>query len=344
MRDGGREKRKRHESYNLHRNPESDLFSQAIVRVAVGQICHNEGFQAFQQSALETLSDIVIRYMLNIGKAAFSSANSAGRTAPNAFDIIHGIEDLHLGVGLPGAFNIDQCPLNSGVVKETLNYVYNSEEIPLAHPLHSFPISKRLKPSQSFMQSGDEPPYEHIPAWLPKFPDCLSLDQQEELTIEKSLSNLLNDFPCNVSWLSKDVKKENNPWTSPLLSEVPSVILPSKSNVQFMNVVVRNNTEDKPAPSDIFKKHNQTQMNDLIKLRPVVQFKIKSNKKLLYLPLHSTFQERCPQKTHQSSTYENCKDFDGERVLKELKESLTNSLKGETMPMGSTYSRIEDDC
>lgn len=335
MSDGGKERRKSHETNDAPRKPGSDSFSRAIVRVAVGQICHNEGFQAFQQSALETLSDIVIRYMLNIGKMAVSTANSAGRTEPNAFDIIHGIEDLHSGVGLSGASCIDQCLLNSGMVKEILSYVYKSDEIPFAYPLPSFPVSKEWRPSQSFTQSGDEPPNEHIPAWMPKFPNCLALKENESLKVQKSLSNLCNDITCNGSGLSKDMKEEKNPGTNPFLAEpicsvgkdASPVILPSKSDLQFMNEVVGNHIEGKQACRDKSNELNPAPKDVPLKQRPAVQFKIKSSKKFLHLPLHSSFQEEGAHKSVHSLMYDNGNDVDGERLEKAAKESSPNGLK-----------------
>ncbi|KAG8659626.1 hypothetical protein MANES_02G056001v8 [Manihot esculenta] len=65
-----------------------DEFVQAISKIAVAQICESAGFQTFQQSALEILSDITIQYMRNLGKLAQSFANSAGRTKGNALDVI----------------------------------------------------------------------------------------------------------------------------------------------------------------------------------------------------------------------------------------------------------------
>ena len=68
-----------------------DDYARAIAKIAVAQVCEGEGFQAFQQSALEALSDVVVRYILNVGKSAHCHANLSGRTECHAFDVIQGL-------------------------------------------------------------------------------------------------------------------------------------------------------------------------------------------------------------------------------------------------------------
>lgn len=65
-----------------------DELAQAVPKIAVAQICESQGFQAFQQFALETLFDVAVRYICDIGKTARLYANLAGRTECNVFYII----------------------------------------------------------------------------------------------------------------------------------------------------------------------------------------------------------------------------------------------------------------
>ncbi|PKI43722.1 hypothetical protein CRG98_035884 [Punica granatum] len=251
MSDGGRERRKFHESSDPQKKPGTDSFARAIVRVGVGQICENEGFQAFQQFALDALSDIAIRYMLDIGKTAVSAANFAGRTEPNAFDIIHGIEHLCSIVGFSGASDVDRCLLSSGTAREILNYVEESKEIPFAYRLPSLPVLKDWRQSPSFLQSREEPPQKHIPSWLPKFPICQTGEEKEPAKAENSLSNLHHGITCNGSGPSTETKEEKNPGINPFLAEpicsgvkeVSPVVPPSKVDAQFANEVVGNHIE-----------------------------------------------------------------------------------------------------
>lgn len=171
MSDGGRESERGPEKPAPQRKPGCEEFARAFVKVAVAQICESEGFQSFQQSALETLSDVTVRYIRDIGKTAHVYANQAGRTESNVFDIIQGLEDLGLAQGFLGASDIEHCLASSGTVRELAQYVGESEQIPFAYSRPQFPVVKDRKLTPSFLQIGEEPPGEHIPAWLPAFPD-----------------------------------------------------------------------------------------------------------------------------------------------------------------------------
>ncbi|KAJ9147516.1 hypothetical protein P3X46_029669 [Hevea brasiliensis] len=148
-----------------------DEFAQAIAKIAVAQICESAGFQTFQQSALEILSDATIQYIRNLGKLAQSYTNLAGRTNVNALDVIQGLEELGSSQGFADASDIDHCIASSGTVRELVQYFSEAEDIPFAYSIPTFPVVRERKPVPSFLQIGEEPPPEHIPAWLPAFPD-----------------------------------------------------------------------------------------------------------------------------------------------------------------------------
>ncbi|MCI51233.1 transcription initiation factor TFIID subunit 8, partial [Trifolium medium] len=94
-----------------------DEFAQAIAKIAVAQVCKSKGFQGFQQSALETMSDVIARYIMSIGKSANCYANLAGRAECNIFDVIQGLEDMGSAQGFTGASDIDHWLEDSGVVR-----------------------------------------------------------------------------------------------------------------------------------------------------------------------------------------------------------------------------------
>ncbi|KAL6012023.1 hypothetical protein ACLOJK_002494 [Asimina triloba] len=148
-----------------------DDFGRAVARIAVAQVCEAAGFQSFQVSALDALSDIAIRYMRDLGKTARFYANSSGRTECNVFDIIQGLDDLCSAQGFLGASDVNRCLAASGTVREIMQYVNFTEEIPFVRPLPRFPIIKARKSTPSFAQIGEGPPGKHIPDWLPAFPD-----------------------------------------------------------------------------------------------------------------------------------------------------------------------------
>ncbi|CAL0318747.1 unnamed protein product [Lupinus luteus] len=167
---GGKTGRLLEQPSTRRRKVGGDDFAQAIAKIAVAQVCENEGFHAFQQSALEVLSDVSARYILNIGKSAHRCANLAGRAECNVFDVIQGLEDMGSLQGFTGASDIDHCLESSGVVREIVQFVNEAQPIPFAHPIPRFPIVKERVLTPSFLQRGEEPPEEHIPTWLPAFP------------------------------------------------------------------------------------------------------------------------------------------------------------------------------
>uniref|UniRef100_A0A6N2KQD8 Transcription initiation factor TFIID subunit 8 n=1 Tax=Salix viminalis TaxID=40686 RepID=A0A6N2KQD8_SALVM len=59
MRNGGEE--------NTPGRPKSDDFGRAVSRMAVAQICERVGFDGFKKSALDSLSDITIQYLSDLG-------------------------------------------------------------------------------------------------------------------------------------------------------------------------------------------------------------------------------------------------------------------------------------
>ncbi|KAJ8537767.1 hypothetical protein K7X08_014307 [Anisodus acutangulus] len=149
----------------------SDDFGRAVSRTAVAQICESIGFEIFNESALESLADIAIKYILDLGKTASSSANLAGRTQCNVFDIIQGLEDMCASTGFLRASEVNRCGLNSGIISEMVGYVESAEEIPFSQPLPRFPVVKHPRLIPSFSQINETPAFKHVPPWLPAFPD-----------------------------------------------------------------------------------------------------------------------------------------------------------------------------
>ncbi|XP_004499468.1 transcription initiation factor TFIID subunit 8-like [Cicer arietinum] len=238
-----------------------DEFAQAIAKIAVAQVCESKGFQGFQQSALEALSDVTARYILNIGKSANCCANLAGRNECNIFDVIQGLEDLGSVQGFTGASDIDHCLEDSGVVREIGQFVNEVEPVMFKHPIPPFPVVKERVLPPSFLQRGEEPPDDHIPAWLPAFPDPQtysqspmmngrgteprSINYEHERENDKGDQSLLNSQQQAVSTKfenstmndpavakAKRVAEESNPFLAAPLKiedkEVASVAPPAK--------------------------------------------------------------------------------------------------------------------
>ncbi|CAA7031298.1 unnamed protein product [Microthlaspi erraticum] len=175
-------------------------FTYALARMAVAQICETveintyqesqarEGvrFCAFQESALDSLTDVVIQYIQSIGKTTQFYANMAGRVEGNAMDIVQALEDLGSGLGFDGAPDIEHCLADSGVVKDIIRYTGEAEEMPFVYSLPRFPFNKGKRRAPSFSENGAEPPDAHIPVWLPAFPETkISNGVEEETNVEK---------------------------------------------------------------------------------------------------------------------------------------------------------------
>lgn len=168
---GGGESLNESDSSSRKRRRRNDDFSQAIARIAVTQVCESVGFQGFQTSALDTFSDVVCKYIREIGKTSGFYANLAGRSDCNVFDVVQGLEDLSVSQGFAGASDVDHCLSESGIVKEISQFVSLSEEIGFAYSVPSFPVVKEWKSTPSFLQGGETPLSDAIPPWLPKFPE-----------------------------------------------------------------------------------------------------------------------------------------------------------------------------
>ncbi|KAK6126212.1 hypothetical protein DH2020_040055 [Rehmannia glutinosa] len=172
MSDGGEAEGRRDEHNNSIIRSGASNYGRAISRIAVAQVCESIGFEGFDESALDSLADIVIRYLCDLGKTSKFYANLAGRTECNVFDVAQGLEDLGMPQGFPGASEIHtDCVVSSGAVREIKEYVETAEEIPFAQPVQRFPVIRERKLIPSFLQMGETPSSKHIPAWLPAFPD-----------------------------------------------------------------------------------------------------------------------------------------------------------------------------
>ncbi|KAL4592158.1 hypothetical protein LXL04_005144 [Taraxacum kok-saghyz] len=149
----------------------ADEFGRAVAKVAVAQICERAGFQSVNDSALESLADIAIRYVRDLGKTAKFYANVANRTECNVFDVIQSLEDSGSSIGFPGGSETCTSLSRSTAMKEIMEYVEAIEELPFAQPVPTFPVVRDRRLTPSFLQMGETPESKHVPDWLPAFPD-----------------------------------------------------------------------------------------------------------------------------------------------------------------------------
>ncbi|GER31318.1 transcription initiation factor TFIID subunit 8 [Striga asiatica] len=232
----------------------ADEFVEAIARIAVAQVCESLGFQSFQQSALDSLTDVGVRYIREIGKTASFNANLANRSECNVFDVIQGLEDLGLAQGFSGASDVNHSLSGSGVIKDIISYVGQADEIPSAYLNPIFPVVKERILNPSYPQAGVNPP-NHIPTWLPNFPapqtySSLSSGNEKDLETaavdeiqpverpmfkfqHKLVSNGLKSCVVDDGDASKSQRaEESNPFLAPPWphgeKEISLPVLPSK--------------------------------------------------------------------------------------------------------------------
>uniref|UniRef100_A0A0D9Y0Q7 Transcription initiation factor TFIID subunit 8 n=1 Tax=Leersia perrieri TaxID=77586 RepID=A0A0D9Y0Q7_9ORYZ len=150
-----------------------DEFGRAVARAAVAQALEAAGFDCAHRSAVDALVDVVLRYVVHLGRSAASNANLAGRALANEYDIIQALEEIGADFdGFVGAATSDRCLVGSGVVRDLIDYVETMPEVPFVRPLPRFPVP-RVEPqsAESFAVAGREPGMKHVPEWLPVFPD-----------------------------------------------------------------------------------------------------------------------------------------------------------------------------
>ena len=63
-------------------------YARAVAKVAVAQTAESVGFEAIQQSASDTLSELLIQYISEVSSATHSYAELAGRTECNVNDLV----------------------------------------------------------------------------------------------------------------------------------------------------------------------------------------------------------------------------------------------------------------
>lgn len=72
----------------------AEEFSRHVARVVAAQIAESTGFDACQDSAIEVLGDLLLRYLSTLCCGSHSYAELAGRSQANLADVLLAMEDL----------------------------------------------------------------------------------------------------------------------------------------------------------------------------------------------------------------------------------------------------------
>nr|AAM61252.1 unknown [Arabidopsis thaliana] len=294
---------------------ESYEFSHAAAKAAVAQVCESVGYENFKDPALESLSGFALQYILQLGKTATSFANLTGRSQCNVFDIILALDDLTDNNGEQG-ISSESCSLGRSIkLREIIDFVNSSEEIPSSQPLPSFPVAisdRSRKMIPSFVEIGETPPGKHIPLWLPAFPDPHTYKEtpmwiervsdprgdkieqaRQRRKAERALLSLQRKLVCKISsrnpvWGDMDgVKEEMRDDESELRS------VSSGEKVESLNrdglSVIEAFAPAMEAARDGFSSEAHTEWK---KNKPVALSKLRTEKKFLGQPLDLSLQKK----------------------------------------------------
>ncbi|XP_065856547.1 transcription initiation factor TFIID subunit 8 [Euphorbia lathyris] len=342
------------------RRAKADEFGRAVSRMAVAQICESVGFQGLKESALDALTDVAIRYLLDLGKTSTSLASLSGRTECNLFDIIRGFEDM----GAPRGFSVSSnCVVKSGSVKELIDFVVSTDEIPFAQPVPSFPVVRDRKLIPSFIDMNETPPGKHIPAWLPALPDphtylhtpmwneravdlraekieqarqrrkaeraLLSLQQRLLSSGSAGASTSTSSSQARENHVKELEVGDSNPFLSTPLQpgekdvSVSTVMLPDKlkTNVSLMEAFAPAIEAAKEGELD---DNGETERKLLPEKRSTVIFKFKTGKKLLGQPLDLSLSRKGGRKPGHLLGRDEERDDKKRRAEYILRQSMEN--------------------
>ncbi|ELU12136.1 hypothetical protein CAPTEDRAFT_39082, partial [Capitella teleta] len=102
----------------------SEAFSRHVLRVAVAQICQSLGWNAVQTSPMELMTDVLERYLLELGKYTHRYCEQFGRTEPNLDDL--GLAFQEMGISVP----------------ELKDYLKHVDPLPFACEVPQFPVPR----------------------------------------------------------------------------------------------------------------------------------------------------------------------------------------------------------
>lgn len=66
----------------------AEQYSRHVSKIVVSQLAETAGFHAVQESAVDVLADLMLRYIAQLGSASHSYAELAGRTDCNINDLV----------------------------------------------------------------------------------------------------------------------------------------------------------------------------------------------------------------------------------------------------------------
>lgn len=72
----------------------SDDYARRIAKVVVGQLAEQSGYESVHESAIDVLSELLLRYLDEVAAGSHQYAELATRSEVNAYDAILAVEDM----------------------------------------------------------------------------------------------------------------------------------------------------------------------------------------------------------------------------------------------------------
>lgn len=76
----------------------ADGYSRQLAHVVAAQLAEVSGFEAVQESALDVLAELLLRYVSEVGTASHEYAELANRSEVNVADVALALEDVGASV------------------------------------------------------------------------------------------------------------------------------------------------------------------------------------------------------------------------------------------------------
>jgi len=140
-----------------------DNYARILCKIVVAQLAKGFGFTAINQSAADSLADVIKEYIQEIGTRSHEYSELSSRTDSNFYDIKQAFQDM--GVNL----------------QELHHFATQTDEILFAQTVPPFPLSgvEPISPSSNTATTTPTPNEQHttieypphIPSFLPEFPE-----------------------------------------------------------------------------------------------------------------------------------------------------------------------------
>uniref|UniRef100_A0A1D2ADZ2 Bromodomain associated domain-containing protein n=1 Tax=Auxenochlorella protothecoides TaxID=3075 RepID=A0A1D2ADZ2_AUXPR len=116
----------------------SDQYALAVARIVVAKLADGSGFDALQTSSASILSELLVRYMEEVGVSSHAYTELAGRTEPSAMDVLFALNDMGVSVTELKEFKQSQ-PKGSA----------------FPAPIIPFPVARKTRPTPTFAERGE---------------------------------------------------------------------------------------------------------------------------------------------------------------------------------------------